>query len=203
MKKALTILLALIALTAALSACGNAEPAPTSAPGTETATQSEALQTLAPTAEAPFTTDEPVVNTHQSPLTEFKSDFGYSLSYDESSFDYRRTEGYDEFVLQSDEVDKPFVFICVSHVDAEFVDQVKAAALGDNPEDCSVGQAQTAGQCVQTEEDWAGGKVIHKTYMCPLASGGMLLVETQRYTEQADDPYAARLMEMVNSMQLS
>lgn len=200
MKKTLAIILALAALTITLTACGSTEPTPT--PSTKPATQNETPQTSQPSAEEPSKPDEPDVDDPQTLLAEFKSDFGYTISYEEDSFDYRRTEGYDEFILKSDAVDKPFVFVSISHVGAEFVEQVKTAALGENPQDCTIGQAQTAGQCSKTEEDWDGGKVNHKTYVCPLDSGDALLIETQWYTEESDDPYAAWLWEMVSSIQI-
>lgn len=201
MKKTAAIIMTLIVLATTLSACADKEPAPEQS--TIPPVQSEAAQTEPPVDEPFPATGTPDIAGAQEQLTEFESDFGYTISYEEDSFDYRRTEGYDEFILKSDAVDKPFVFVCVSHVDAEFVEQVKAAALGDSPESCMIGQAQLEGQCGETEEDWDGGRIIHKTYVCPLDSGDALLIETQWYTEQADDPYAAWLLEMVNSIKIS
>lgn len=201
MKKTVAIIMALTVLAATLSGCVDEEPAPEQS--TISPVQSETAQTKPSVDKLLPATDTPDIAGAQEKLTEFESDFGYTISYEENSFDYRRTEGYDEFVLKSGAVDKPFVFICISHVDAEFVVQVKAAALGDSPESCTIGQAQLEGQCAETEEDWDGGRIIRKTYVCPIDSGDALLIETQWYTEQADDPYAAWLLEMVNSIRIS
>lgn len=84
----------------------------------------------------------------------------------------------------------------------EFVERVKVAALGEGPKSCTIGQNQMYGQCNEIEEAWDGGKVIHKTYVCPLDSGDALLIETQWYTEQVDDSYEALLWQMINSIKI-
>lgn len=200
MKKLIAVIMTVAMFTGVLSGCGGEKPAPVQSentPATSTSVQPEpSSDEQVPPAAVPNVSEE------EKNLTEFKSDFGYAISYDEDSFDYRRTEGYDEFILKSDAADKPFVFVSVSYVEAEFVDQMETTALGAAPESCTIGQAQTQAQCSETEEAWDGGKVIHKTYVYPLDSGDALLIETQWYTEQANDPFAAMLLEMVNSIKL-
>lgn len=181
MKKFLLKILATMILAAALAGCGEEEAAP--GLETEPPMQSESVQEV------------------KDELTEFESDFGYTIFYDEDSFDYRSTEGYDEFILKSDEPEKPYVFVGIAYVEAEDVEQMKSISLGENPEVCTIGQEQREGQCSETEEDWDGGKIIQKTYVCPLDSGDALLIETQWYTEQDVDSYEERLLEMINSIQ--
>lgn len=200
MNKRIAFILTATVLTTMLSGCGSTVPASTQS--TTATSQSETAQPNSSDDAQDSATDASDIAEAEKNIIDFESDYGYTISYEEDNFDYRRTEGYDEFVFKSDAVDKPFVFVCVSRVGAEFVEQVKLSALGENPESCTIGQAQTQGQCSEIEEEWDGGKVIHKTYVCPFDSGDILLIEMQWYTEQTDDPYAALLWEMVNSIKI-
>lgn len=200
MKRKMAIVLTATLFMAALSACGSKEPA--SATSTSPSSQTEITKPEDSAKEqdsAPETPDveEPVKN-----LKELKSDFGYTISYEEDRYEYRRIEGFDEFGLKSQEEDKPLVFISISFVGAEYVEAVKAEYLGDQTEPCTIGKAQIQSECSETEEDWEGGKTITKSYVCPIDSGDALLIETQWYTEQADNTYEAELWDILSSIEL-
>ena len=114
--------------------------------------------------------------------------------------DYRRTEGYDEYIMRSDDINAPFVFVCISRIGADFVDSVSASALGESPVDCTVGQAQMPAKYSELEEPWESGTIIHRSYVCPLSSGDALLIETQSYTQDGSDPYESWIMGLINSI---
>lgn len=133
-------------------------------------------------------TKEPEVSEEKQVV--FQSDFGYTISYEKDQVDYRKTTGYDQFVLKSDDLDAPFVFVSISRIEAKRVDLVKEAALSNDIETCVIGKAMLSGECSENKEVWDGGETIHKTYMLQLKSGDALLIETQWYTEQADSACA-------------
>lgn len=204
MKKQWCLPLMAALIRALLIGCGNAETtpvlvadagAPVAAPG---AVSEPIVSAVPQEAAEPKNTPEP--SAQASDLTVLESDFGYSLTYDPGRFDYRRTEGYDEFILNSEEMEKPFVFISIAGIGAEFIEQVRSVALGEDPLPCTIGQAQLAGLCSEFVEDWADGKVCRKTYFCALPTGDALLIETQRYTQQGEDPYATALTQMLDSI---
>lgn len=198
MKKQATLLLSLLTLVMMLPGCGIGNKSANPGTNISPSVPSEPLASITPTPTVPQTVSTQEVPAPQDGRTVFQSDYGYSISYEAERFDYRRTEGYDEFILKSDETDKPFVFVCISHIGAEFVETVATASLGDKPESCMIGQTDV--RCMETEEAWESGRIIRKNYLYPLTSGDALLIETQWYTQQGDDPYATRLQEMVCSV---
>ena len=204
MKKQWSILWTAAVLAALLTGCGvkapaapadeRSEPTPGAAAGTE--------QVLPAATEGPTHAQAtPAASPAQSGRTAFASDFGYTVTYDESSTDYRRTEGYDEFVRKSDAPDAPFVFVCVSRVGAEFVEAVTAASLGEAPEACTVGAAQMPAQSESTEETWSGGTIVRRNIVCPLEDGDALLIETQRYTGNGADAHAEWIRALLDSIE--
>ena len=204
MRKYITLILTVFTFAVIISGCGNETIAPTPTADAAAAMQSEPIQ-AAPTQELPIENEiNPAENTQipdvQSSLTFFESDYGYSISYEEGNTDYRRTEGYDEYILKSDAQEAPFVFVCISRIDAPFVEQVAAASLGEQPESCTVGQTQLPAQCSEQEEAWDDGKIIRKNYICKLDSGDALLIETQRYTQDGIDVHERWIAALVNSI---
>lgn len=204
MKRILTMIVSLTMLTIMMTACGTVTSVPASEPETTAVPEGNAAVQSVPEAPAePAYETEPVgaPDTQQRDgLSAFESDYGYTVSYAEDSLDYRRTEGYDEYIMRSDDVNAPFVFVCISRIGADFVESVTAAALGESPMDCTIGQAQMSAKYSELEEPWDGGEVIRRTYICPLSSGDALLIETQRYTQDGNDLYESWIMDLVNSI---
>lgn len=133
-------------------------------------------------------------------LTELKSDFGYTIFYEEDKFDYRRTVGYDQFIMKSDQAEMPFVFVCIARVEKENFQKVKDAVMTGEKEPCIIGPSKIKGERFVKIEDWEEGKIIHSHYFCPLGSAEALLIETQWYTRGEKDPYSEMILEMVNQI---
>ena len=131
-----------------------------------------------------------------------ESDYGYSITYNASKYEYKRVEGYDDYALKKYEADRPTVYVSVSLVEKEYVSQAESSMLGDDAKDCRIGRDKIAAKYSGTEDVWDKGKILCGVYLCTLSDGDALLIETQSYTVDGNDSYGRDIQEMLDSIAL-
>lgn len=214
MKKVVSVMMAVILTAALFAGCGKEDE---NTPASSSSADSSFLSAEESQQEADGSKNQGVVDPidmddehdssgsgsgEKSGIVTEQSDYGYSIVYDASKYEYKRVEGCDDYALKKYEADRPTVYVSISLVEKEYIGQAEASLFGEGSSDSTIGREKAAAKYSGTEDTWDEGKILCGVYLCTLPDGNALLIETQSYTVGENDSYSQDIRDMLDSIVL-